>query len=265
MKCFGACMALLAVPTGLLAGPILYAIDDSNNSLLTIDPTTYAISVVGSTGIATGNFGDLTYDSNTGTMYWDSGRGDNSIYTLNLSTGAATLVGATGLTDLFGLAYDTANDTLYGSTAAGSLYSIGTTTGSPTLIGSNGVYTGGLAYDSSNDTMYEYSAGAGVLYSIDLTTGAATQVSAGVGFINDGGITWDPVLGIFWVDDWDDNVYQFNSAFTSDSVVATYGDALDGIAFVGSVGVPEPGTVGLFAGGLAFLAALRLRRAGSQK
>lgn len=80
--------------------PVLYAIDDATNSLLTINPVTYAISVVGSTGVASGDFGDLTYDSNHGVMYWDSGRGDNSIYTLNLSTGAATLVGATGLTDL---------------------------------------------------------------------------------------------------------------------------------------------------------------------
>ncbi len=259
MKCLKACVALLALPAGLLAGPVLYAIDDATNSLLTIDPNTYAISVVGSTGVGAGDFGDLTYDSNHGIMYWDSGRGDNSIYTLNLNTGAATLVGATGLTDLFGLAYDTGNNTMYGATTAGNFYSINTSTGAATLIGGGGPYTGGLAYDSTNDTMYEYSAGPGVLYSINLGTGAATEVSAGTGFINDGGITWDPVLGIFWVDDWSENVYQFNSAFTSDTVVATYGDPLDGIAFVGSA-VPEPGTVGFIAGGLAFLAVLRMRR-----
>jgi len=189
-----------------------------------------------------------------------SGRGDNSIYTLNLSTGAATLVGATGLTDLFGLAYDTANNTLYGSDSGGSFYSINTSNGTPTLIGNNGNYTGGLAYNAGNNTMYEYAAGSGTLYSIDLGTGAATLVSSGPGFIDDGGITWDPVLGIFWADEYGSgNVDQLNSAFTSETVVATYADHLDGIAFVGSA-APEPGTVGFIAGGLAFLSLLRMRR-----
>jgi len=69
MKCL-AFVALLTLPAGLWAGPILYAIDDTTNSLLTIDPSTFAISVVGSTGVGVGDFGDLTYDSNHGVMYW---------------------------------------------------------------------------------------------------------------------------------------------------------------------------------------------------
>lgn len=260
MKCLLACVAIAALPAGLWAGPILYAIDDTTNSLLTIDPSTFAISVVGSTGVGAGDFGDLTYDSNHGVMYWDSGRGDNSIYTLNLGTGAATLVGATGLTDLFGLAYDTANNTLYGSTSGGAFYSIDTTSGTPTLVGNNSNYTGGLAYNATNDTMYEYVAGSGTLYSIDLGTGAATLVSSGPGFINDGAFTWDPVSGIFWVDEWGGKVDQLNSAFTSETTVATYTDNLDGIAFAGGSAIPEPGTVGFIAAGLASLAALRRAR-----
>jgi hypothetical protein len=43
-------------------------------------------------------------------MYWVPGRGNNNLYTINVSTGAATLVGSHGITDMFALAYDTAND-----------------------------------------------------------------------------------------------------------------------------------------------------------
>src|SRR5271157_3858079 len=244
MRYFALFVAILGLPTGVFAG-ILYGIDDANNSLVTFNTSTNAIAVIGSTGVGSGDFGDLTYDSNHGIMYWDAGRGNNSIYTLDLGTGAATLVGATGLTDLFGLAYDTTNNALYGATGSSggsNFYSIDVSTGAATLIGNSGIYTGGLAYDSTNNTMYEYVAGTGSLYSINLGNGVATLVSSGVGFINDGGITWDPVLGVFFVDDWSDNVYQYNAVFTSRSLLTTYTDPLDGFAYVGS-SVPEPSSL----------------------
>lgn len=244
MRYFLLFVAILGLPAGAFAD-ILYAIDDSNNSLVTFNTSTNAIAVVGSTGVGTGDFGDLTYDSNHGVMYWDAGRGNNSIYILNLTTGAATLVGATGLTDLFGLAYDTANNTLYGATASlggENFYSINTLTGAATLIGNSGIYTGGLAYNSTDNTMYETDPTTRSLYSINLGNGAATLFSSGAGSFNDDGITWDPALGVFLVDDYSNNVYQYNAAFTSRNLLTTYTDPLDGIAYVGSA-VPEPASV----------------------
>lgn len=257
-------LAGLSLASLSMAGPILYGIDDSNNSLITIDRSTFAISVVGSTGIGSGDFGDLTYDSNDGIMYWSAGRGNNDIYTLNLSTGAATLAGATGLTDLFGLGYDTTNDTLYGATASGggeNLYSINVTTGAPTLIGNTGIYANGLVYRSDTNTLYETNSTS--LYSLNLSNGAATLLSTLSPGTNDSGITWDPILGVWWIDDWDSNVYQVDSAFTTLTTVQTYTDPLDGIALVGatSAATPEPGTMGLMAAGLGLAALLRRRRA----
>jgi DNA-binding beta-propeller fold protein YncE len=132
-----------------------------------------------------------------------------ALYTLNQSTGAATLVGAHGVADLFGLAYDSQNNTLYGDDSFGNFYSIDATTGAATLIGSNSVYPGGLAYDAGSNTLYLTSAGSGELYSLDVNNGATTLVSSGVGDLNDNGITWDPLLGTFWVDDWNGNAYRY--------------------------------------------------------
>ena len=92
--CLSACSAWAA------AG-MFYAINDSNNGLYTIDPNTYAVTFVGSTGVNTGDFGDFAFSPNTNTAYWVPGRGNDNLYTINLQTGAATLVGSHGIDDMF--------------------------------------------------------------------------------------------------------------------------------------------------------------------
>ncbi len=51
-------------------------------------------------------------------MYWSAGRDNNNLYTINLLTGAATLVGTHGIGDMFALGYDGSN--LYGQSSVGS-------------------------------------------------------------------------------------------------------------------------------------------------
>ena len=247
----------------MLAGNI-YAIDDTANSLLRVDQLTNAITLVGSTGVGTGDFGDLTYDANHNVMYWVPGRGNNNLYTINVSTGAATLVGSHGINGMFALAYDTANDTLYAeSQSTQNLYSLNTLTGAATLIGSSGItVVGGFTYRPDNNTLYLMQSGGGALYTINTSTGAATLFSAGSGFVDDGGIAWDPELNLFWVNEFGPrDILQYNAAFSSRSQVAVHGNTLDGIAFVpgGGTNVPEPGTLGLLACGGLTLGLLRLR------
>lgn len=81
------CIRALAVgPDGAM-----YGIDDFNNALVAIDKTTGAAAVVGPLGVAVeGTDFSADFDDSTGVLYFANG---SRLYTLNLVTGAATLLG----------------------------------------------------------------------------------------------------------------------------------------------------------------------------
>jgi hypothetical protein len=73
--------------------------------------------------------------------------GVQSLYSINPSTGAATLVGSTGLRQIAGLDWDSANSRLVALNGAGDQFEINTATGASTLIvdASFGVPEGSIA------------------------------------------------------------------------------------------------------------------------
>ncbi len=236
----------------------LFLIDDGTNTLLRMDPTSYAISVVGSTGVATGDFGDLTYDSANNTLYWSAGRDNGNLYTLDQNTGAATLVGATGVNDLFALTYDPANGKFYGMSTDGNTYTIDPTTGAGTLLGGNSLYPGGLTYNTATGQLVALQAGTGSFYSIDPTTGAASFLAA-LGFVDDNGVAYDPTRNAYWYDQYGPgSVSKIDATSYAGGVVQTYAGFLDGIAYVNAV--PEPSTFALLGLGAPLLAVAHRRR-----
>lgn len=114
--------------------------------LETIDSTTGTVNYIGSTlpsGYST-THDALTFDSK-GTLYgvFEDSSGNESLFTVNTSTGAVTLVGPTGLRYSLN-APVFVDGTLYGLNYTGEIYSINTTTGAATD-------TGIMAHDGSNN------------------------------------------------------------------------------------------------------------------
>ena len=238
-------LAISAMAPTAWAGTLLYAMDDATNTLYTIDPNTYALTPVGGTG-AGGDFGDLAWDSDTNTAYWVAGRGNDSLYTINLNTGTATLVGSHGVDDMFALAYDPMTHMLYGDATNGNFYSISTSNGAATLIGNNGIYPGGMTFNSTTGQLVlTMAGGSGSFYSVDPATGKVTLLGS-PGYLNDNGVAWDPAKGVYFVDDWSGNLYEVNPNTWTYSVVSTLnGDPFDGIIYPSGGTTPEPASLTL--------------------
>ena len=258
-------LAALASPS--YAG-IMYTVDNNTSTLMKIDTSTLAITSVGSLGV-TFQYGDLAWDSANQTLYMIDGRGSQSLYTVNTTTGAATLVGAHGLTDLFALAFDSSTNKMYAEqfTSPAILEQMNLTTGAATSIGVGiaGTRIGAMAYDSKTDQLIglEDCLGCAKLWLINRTTGAGTLLK-GTGLdTNNSGMTYDPVLDRLWDVDVNGRLSFFDpsSGFAQTSV-KTFDLSLDGLAYVtGTQAVPEPATfVFVGCGILGLLTARRARR-----
>jgi DNA-binding beta-propeller fold protein YncE len=165
----------------------IYAIsEESQSKLWTLDPTTGVATLVGSLGFNLQE-GDMTIDPITGQMYVADGIGD-TLYIVDKATGTASLVGAFGSIgrDVSGLQF--IGDTLYGvalrDAAADVLVTVDPSTGAATLVGETGTNFGVImAMGRDPESGITYIAGPltsfgnnNELYSLNLTTGAATDL-----------------------------------------------------------------------------------------
>ncbi len=272
------CAAFVFTSVPLAAGPILYTMS-WNGGAATLDTFDAAnpnatTSVIGSLGVAA-DFGGLAYDTGNSTMYMVDGAGDDSttdhssLYTVNLATGAATLIGSTGLADVTGLTYDSGNNTLYAIQAVSGapldILNIGTGAGTAvgTQVSTNEVNN--LAYDTSNGVFYAWSdcLGCAVLYSVNTGTGAGTVLNSTGLDSNDSGLVFDPVTGLLWDLDVRGDLTTIDPvAYTQSGaqLVSATGEA-SGLALIptASSSVPEPSTIVLLAAGLAAVSIRRRR------
>ena len=148
---------------------------------------------------AAGLFLLATLAAGQAVFYGVSGQGGNasSLYTINSTTGAATLVGATGFSGVGSLAVSPGG-TLYGiagnsggSPGAHRLISINTSTGAGTAIGTTGVTENFTDVAFRSDSVLFGMTGAANLYTINTTTGVATLIGGGSGISTGGGLAFN--------------------------------------------------------------------------
>jgi hypothetical protein len=186
-----AALVLAAGSSAALAQGRMIAID-SSRVIYEIDRTTGAKTQIG-TASAGATTGGLAYDAASQTVYLSSTSLD-SLFTLNLDTFEATLVGAYGDTSvvMHGIEWNSGNNTLYGG-SNGNIYTIDTATGFATLVGSTAITSfSNLGYDSTNDVMYMTSSSSDSFYSLDLSFGVATLIGPLNGPTNPHGLAYVP-------------------------------------------------------------------------
>jgi hypothetical protein len=134
-----------------------------------------------------------------GTLYAGSFT-TNNLYSVNLSTGAPTLIGSLGFNSIMDMAWDAANNTMYAIASASgcggpfsSFYSINLATGAGSLISNvpadNCLMA--LAADSSG-RLFATGFMTGALYQIDAATGNTTTIGS-TGVFNTMGAAAGPV------------------------------------------------------------------------
>jgi hypothetical protein len=170
--------------------------------------TTPTIADVGPLGVGFA-FGDCAWDSGNGKLYMTEGRATNSLYTINTTTGAATLVGVHGITDMFALAYYAPTNTLYANGNLNTLYTLNTTTGAATVVGASG-YLNGMAWDPIRSTMWAITS-SGTIDTVNIATGTLTSATGTV-VSNNNGLTYDAFLDRFWVANYDGAIAKYNAA-----------------------------------------------------
>ena len=152
----------------------LYAINNTNDSLYSIDETTGMSSLIGALGVS------ASWDSlaGLGTTLYAINNSNHSLYSIDETTGMSSLIGALGVSaDLESLAG--LGTTLYAiNNTNDSLYSIDETTGMSSLIGALGVSASWDSLAGLGTTLYAINNSNHSLYSIDETTGMSSLIGA---------------------------------------------------------------------------------------
>jgi cysteine-rich repeat protein len=222
---------------------MLYVVRESDNVLRRLSPLTLEFEDVGPLGVAF-EFGEIDWDASRHTLWMVDGRGAKSLYTVNLGTGAATLVGAHGVLDLFSVVYNPFTAKLYGTQYNGggsppSLWTLNPSTGAATDVGPTilppNAYATNLdctLIDAPRGRFVGIAAGGGALYQIAAATGELSLLHQGP-FINNCGCVYNPLDDLYWAIDWSGSLYTYDpsQSYARTQLLQGLG-AHDGMAFV---------------------------------
>ncbi len=199
----------------------LYAINDTTDTLYTLNAATGAATLVGALGVA-GIWQSIT--SHGGTLYAINDTTD-TLYTLNAATGAATLVGALGVAGRW-QSITSHGGTLYAfNETTDTLYTLNAATGAATLVGALGGAGIWRSITSHGGTLYAINDTTQALYTLNAATGAATLVGA-LGVVAGGWRSFTSHGGtLYAINETTDSLYTLNAATGAATLVGALGVA----------------------------------------
>lgn len=176
----GGASALYGITAAPAGGQILGTINTTSGAFSNVAAVNGAIA-----GIT--NYGGMSFDSSSGTMYVLASAGAvSSIYTLNLATATLTLVapviGGPANALYIDMAIDNAGNAYLHDIATDVMLSVNKATGVATTLGATGFnanFAQGMDFDPVTNVLYAAiytGGGTGAYCSINTTTGAATSI-----------------------------------------------------------------------------------------
>ncbi|MDH4068887.1 MAG: T9SS type A sorting domain-containing protein [Ignavibacteria bacterium] len=167
-----------------------------------------------------------------GVMYAASGPTDGSMYSVNTSTGEATLIGALGINEIHGLAINPTDNEIWGitlGTTESSLYRISAEGGDALSAVTVPIANMRALTFSSSGTMYGGTTG-GNLYEVDPGTGNATLIGPAPG-VSYSGLTYQESSGLLWASVRGvigrDRIYTVDTATGDTTFIGRTGDFAD--------------------------------------
>lgn len=193
-------VGIAASPGGDLYGLTSFGGGPTPDALYRIDPTTGASSLIGATGLKSIFEGDLAFDPATGVLYGVQNATSNGLglFTMNVSTGAATLIGnVERFGDLSDIAFDKSGNLFLlddDQNGISNLLEVNKSTASiinTVRLSLNLGPVGGMTFDPSSGRLYVVDGtdgpytGTNSLYALNTTTGdlaliGNTGLSAGL-------------------------------------------------------------------------------------
>lgn len=176
---FIATIAILAIATPVQAS-VIYFQPGGSSTLTRIDTTSGIETTVGDMGL--GDSWGFTF-SPTGTLYGFH-RASQSLYTINTSTAALTLVGTPSLTGVEALTFDATGTQLF-VTSGSTLYSLNPANAAATSLGNIGTTLDGLSVTPTSQNVQGigmvaagsvFGVDSGSLYLIDTVTPGSTFI-----------------------------------------------------------------------------------------
>jgi len=173
----------------------------------------------------------VAFDPDNGCIYV----GDGSSYTVSVISGSTNKVIATvplahGITDLFGIAYDSANGDIYVTSGDGMVYVISGSTNEVIANVSLGGNPIGVAFDSTNGNIYV--ADSGVVVMNGANSVVARISIPGLGPVDSWGIAFDSANGDLYMSDSGSNITEVISGSTNAVISSvTSGGPGRGVAF----------------------------------